>query len=291
MTALAERIRRLRLQAGATAGVAGGAVAPVVPAPPPPQAGVDRSAEVQRLRRLLGMRTAAAAPAPRRPDAETALCGDAVAPGVREVTREIPLPAASHLLPPRWADGVPLARERFLCFDTETTGLAGGSGTRAFMIGAADWRGERLRIRQLYLTAMAGEAAMLDRFAQWLTCDTVLVSYNGRCYDAPLLATRYRLNRRANPLAGLPHVDLLHPVRRAYRGIWENCRLATLERRLLHIVREDDLPGAAAPAAWLSFLRHGKGDDLLRVVEHNRQDLVTLARLLQRLDTRHFALD
>ena len=83
----------------------------------------------------------------------------------------------------------------------------------------------------------------------------MLSSYNGRCYDSPLLKTRYRLARMDDPLSGLDHVDLLFQTRRRYRGRWENCRLATIERELLQIVREDDLPGSEAPAAWLSFLR------------------------------------
>ena len=173
-----------------------------------------------------------------------------------------------------------MARDNLLCFDTETTGLAGGTGTRAFMIGAADWQPGGLRLRQLTITTMAAETGMLRRFAQWLAPDTVLVSYNGKCYDAPLLATRYRLARRPNPLAGLQHVDLLFPSRRRWRGVWENCRLATIEREVLRVVREDDLPGAEAPAAWLEYLRGGSADKLRRVAAHNHQDVVSLSRLV-----------
>ena len=177
----------------------------------------------------------------------------------------------------------PAARERLLFFDTETTGLAGGTGTRAFMVGAADWPAGRLRVRQLWITQLSAEAAMLDAFRGWLAPDTVLVSYNGKSYDAPLLATRYRLARRRNPLDGLPHLDLLHPVRRRYRGTWENCRLATIERQLLRILRDDDLPGSEAPAAFLGYLRGGSAHPLRRVLAHNHQDVVTLAVLLERL--------
>jgi hypothetical protein len=102
-------------------------------------------------------------------------------------------------------------------------------------------------------------------------------------YDAPLLKGRFRMHQHAHPFDELRHVDLLHPVRRAYRGHWENCRLQTIERELLGIVREDDLPGSEAPAAWLSFLRGGSSRNLARVAEHNRQDLITLASLLERL--------
>lgn len=95
---------------------------------------------------------------------------------------------------------------------------------------------------------------MLAEFVRWLTPDTLLASYNGKSYDAPLLRTRYQLARMPDPMAGLGHVDLLYPSRRRYCGIYENCRLATIERQVLKIVREDDLPGSEAPAAWLTYL-------------------------------------
>lgn len=179
----------------------------------------------------------------------------------------------------RWTEPVP--HRQLLHIDTETTGLAGGTGTRAWMIGAADWLADgRFRVRQLTITAIGAEAAMLRTFATWLDTDTVLVSYNGKCYDAPLLATRYRLARLENPLVGHGHLDLLHPVRRHWKGVWANCRLATAERELLGVVREDDLPGAEAPAAWLSYLRGGSAVNIRRVLAHNQQDLKSLAGVL-----------
>jgi uncharacterized protein len=179
----------------------------------------------------------------------------------------------------RWQE--PVAYHRLLHFDTETTGLAGGTGTRAWMIGAADWLADgRFRLRQLTTTTMGAEASMLRAFATWLQPDTVLVSYNGKCYDSPLLKTRYRLARLPDPLMGLGHLDLLHPVRRHWKGVWENCRLATAERELLGVVREDDLPGSEAPAAWLTYLRGGSALNLRRVLAHNAQDLKSLAGVL-----------
>lgn len=179
----------------------------------------------------------------------------------------------------RWTEAV--AHRRLLHIDTETTGLAGGTGTRAWMIGAADWLPDgRFRVRQLTITTIGAEGGMLQLFASWLQPDTVLVSYNGKCYDAPLLATRYRLARLPNPLSGLPHLDLLHPVRRAWKGVWQNCRLATAERELLGVVREDDLPGSEAPTAWLTYLRGGSALNLRRVLAHNLQDLKSLAGLV-----------
>ena len=179
----------------------------------------------------------------------------------------------------RWEE--PVAHSRLLHFDTETTGLAGGTGTRAWMIGAADWLADgRFRLRQLTTTTMGAETAMLQTFAEWLQSDTVLVSYNGKSYDSPLLKTRYRLARLPDPLSGLGHLDLLHPVRRRWKGVWENCRLATAERELLGVVREDDLPGSEAPAAWLTYLRGGSALNLRRVLAHNAQDLKSLAVVL-----------
>jgi uncharacterized protein YprB with RNaseH-like and TPR domain len=189
---------------------------------------------------------------------------------------------------PAWIDAAfakmpGYSAERFRFFDTETTGLAGGAGTRAFQIGMAQWVDHSLLLRQLTMTRLAAESAMLRTFSGWLTPDVVLVSYNGKSYDSPLLTTRYRLSRLPDPLHGLPHLDLLYPTRRHYRGVWENCRLATIERHLLGVVREDDLPGSEAPRAWLEYLRGGSARDLRRVMHHNAQDLRSLALLVVKL--------
>jgi len=269
--------------------MAGSPSALPVPTPEPRRRGTDMDA----LRRLIGLREraipAAAAPVRRASARDRHLPGEEIAPGLHLVEAFLPQAIPTQPLSLAFArreDTV--APQDLLFFDTETTGLAGGTGTRAFMIGAADWhhdaaRGPGLRIRQLMMATMAAEAAMLDTFRGWLAPGTVLSSYNGRCYDAPLLKTRYRLSRRGDPLSALDHVDLLFPTRRRYRGTWENCRLATIERQLLHIVREDDLPGSQAPAAWLHYLRGGDAIDLRRVLAHNHQDVVTLAQLMLRL--------
>ncbi len=206
--------------------------------------------------------------------------GIELAPGLRYTEAHVDWLAPPETVDATFARMEPVHHRRLLHFDTETTGLAGGTGTRAFMIGAADWHEGRFRIRQLTITAMAAETAMLRTFASWLADDTVLVSYNGKCYDSPLLKTRYRLARLPDPLTGLGHLDLLHPVRRHWKGQWENCRLATAERQLLGVVREDDLPGAEAPAAWLAYLRGGSAANLRRVAHHNAQDLKSLAGVL-----------
>jgi uncharacterized protein YprB with RNaseH-like and TPR domain len=243
--------------------------------------GIPAQTSIDYLRNLLRVR----APAPPlvRVDSDRTLPGIEIADGLH--LREAFLP--DDVLPESFCGAFDrkdaLDPARMLFFDTETTGLAGGTGTRAFMIGVADWYDGALRIRQLTMRTMAAENAMLDVFRTWVSPESILVSYNGKCYDAPLLATRYRLARKVNPLAGLAHVDLLYPTRRRYRGVYENCRLATIERQVLRIVREDDLPGSEAPAAWLSFLRGGSAQNLRRVLAHNHQDVISLSRLLRHL--------
>jgi hypothetical protein len=271
-----DRLRTLRRQAGQ--GTSPASARASVPVPVPAAAPRATSAQtIDDLRRLLRVRAPALArPAPDAHD--RALVGEEIVPGLHLVESRHPcepLPARMPLTFARREHDVATADVLF--FDTETTGLAGGTGTRAFMIGAARWTDVGLHVRQWYLTAMAAERDLLAAFADTLAPGTVLASYNGRSYDAPLLAARYRLARMGNPLPACDHVDLLHPVRRRYRGRWENCRLATIERRVLGIVREDDLPGSEAPAAWLRYLRGGSARDLRRVADHNRQDLVSLA--------------
>jgi uncharacterized protein YprB with RNaseH-like and TPR domain len=270
VSALRDRLRGLRAQAGQSA--------------PSPTAAPAHRTTTADLRWLLGVRARSHARATSFPARDRELFGEEIAPGLRYTEERVDWPEPPTHIDTRFArreDTIDPAR--LLHFDTETTGLAGGTGTRAFMIGAADWHAGALRLRQLTITTMAAEPAMLRTFAGWLDPQRVLVSYNGKCYDAPLLATRYRLARLANPLIGLDHLDLLHPVRRHWKGQWENCRLATAERQLLGVLREDDLPGAEAPAAWLTYLRGGPATNLRRVATHNAQDLKSLAGVLLRL--------
>ncbi|MEN1939819.1 ribonuclease H-like domain-containing protein [Luteimonas sp. MJ246] len=244
-------------------------------------AGSARDATIAHLRTLLKIRAPVVSAAPRSID--RALPGDEIAAGLRYHEQWTPWSPGEDVLSLHGIGQDSIAREHLLAFDTETTGLAGGTGTRAFMIGAADWRDGGLRIRQLCITKLAAEEAMLRAFAGWLGEETALVSYNGKSYDRPLLSTRYRLARLPDPVFGRRHIDLLHPVRRRYRGVWANCRLATVEQELLGVLREDDLPGSEAPGAWLGYLRGGSASKLRRVGLHNAQDLRSLCGLLEAL--------
>jgi uncharacterized protein YprB with RNaseH-like and TPR domain len=171
-----------------------------------------------------------------------------------------------------------------VCLDTETSGLAGGTGTWAFITGLMRGNREGWQLRQYLLARLDAEAAYLEAIAAELQGAGLLISYNGLSFDIPLLATRFRLSGQADPLPALPHLDLLTPVRRAYGRIWPNCRLAGVEQRLLGFKRKDDLPGSEAPAAWLAWLRAGEVAPLAGVLRHNRWDLISLAALIPRLN-------
>ena len=168
-------------------------------------------------------------------------------------------------------------QRRNVYIDTETTGLSGGSGTLAFLLGVAAVDGDAIEVTQWLMTRFAAEAAALSAFAETLTDTDRLVSYNGKSYDLPLLLTRFRMQGLQPAFETLAHLDLLHPVRRLFGKRWNDCRLLSVEEQLLGFRRVDDLPGSEAPAAWFRYLREGQTEALIKVVEHNRQDILSLA--------------
>ncbi|NIP71831.1 MAG: hypothetical protein GWO16_01805 [Gammaproteobacteria bacterium] len=176
---------------------------------------------------------------------------------------------------------------RLVFVDTETSGLAGGTGTVVFLLGLARIEDGALQIRQYLLTGFAGEAVLLTESAKWLGNDDTLVSFNGKCFDVPLLAARCRLAGVADPFSTRGHLDLLHPTRRAFNRYWPDCRLGTAEQRLLGFARTDDLPGSEAPQAWLDLLRRGDATRMPGIARHNHRDLVSLAALLPALVDAH----
>ena len=163
--------------------------------------------------------------------------------------------------------------------DTETTGLAGGSGTYAFLVGLGFFQGTDFVVRQYFLRDYPEEDALLEAVAADLTPCRLLVTFNGKAYDWPLLETRFRLNRRPPPLAGVPHLDLLHPARRIWRERLPECSLTTLEAQILGVVRQGDVPGSLIPQRYFDYLRSGDAAPLADVVLHNRMDIVSLVSL------------
>lgn len=188
-----------------------------------------------------------------------------------------------HLLPrllgilPEHRD---ISAERLLFLDTETTGLAGGTGTLVFLLGLAQIRSQALVIRQYLLTRFAGEGALLEEAGHWGDSIDGIVTYNGKSFDIPLLNARCRLAEVEDRFSRLRHIDLLYPIRRAFKSRWEDCSLNTAERKLLKYSRVDDLPGAEAPQAWFDFIQRSDPGRLPAVLKHNYYDLLSLAALL-----------
>ncbi len=173
--------------------------------------------------------------------------------------------------------GFDLRRAVFL--DTETTGLAGGTGTAAFLVGIAYVEGDRLRVRQYFMRDYHEEPALLRGLAADLARFRDVVTFNGKAFDLPLLEARYRLNRERYPLAEARHFDLLHPARRLWKARLESCRLQSLEGSLLSFRRHGDVPGEEIPRIYFDFVRRRDGRAMAKVLDHNRLDVLSLAAL------------
>lgn len=191
---------------------------------------------------------------------------------------------------PELAD-VDVSRALFL--DTETTGLSGGTGTVPFLVGLGWFEDDTFVVEQLLLEQLGEEPPLMARVRERYAQASCLVSFNGKAYDAPLLATRAVLSR-IHDWPQRPHVDLLHLARRSYRRRLDAFRLVELERRVLGFEREHDIDGAEVPSAYWSFLRSSRPSFLVPVIEHNLHDIVALAALLAelvhgyaRVDIRH----
>ena len=168
-------------------------------------------------------------------------------------------------------------RGRALFVDLETTGLAGGAGTYAFLVGCGWFDGGSFRTRQFFLSDFGAEQALLDAVAQAANDAGTVVTYNGKSFDLPLMETRFVLHRRETPFGGLPHVDMLHPARRLWRDDESGCRLIALEQILCGYYREGDVPGFEIPSRYFQYVRSGDARPLEAVLEHNRLDLLSLA--------------
>jgi uncharacterized protein YprB with RNaseH-like and TPR domain len=199
---------------------------------------------------------------------------------------------ALHVLGRAWPGRDPRPYTTSVCFfDLETTGLAGGAGTQAFLVGTAIIEDGGIRVRQFLLPGFQHERALLAMVAQWIAKAGTLVTFNGRTFDVPLIETRYLLHRLAFPFGEMPHLDMLHPA----RGLWkqrptiagpalddESCRLSVLERHLAGYHRIGDVPGFEIPSRYFRFVRMGDVHGLEAVLEHNRIDLISLALVTAR---------
>jgi uncharacterized protein YprB with RNaseH-like and TPR domain len=171
----------------------------------------------------------------------------------------------------------------FVFLDLETTGLSGGAGTYAFLVGCASFSSEgEFVVKQHLMISPVDERAMLGAVARDLESAGALVSFNGKSFDAPVLETRYLFHRLAWPARGLTHVDALHPSRHFW-GESGGCSLTALELQVLGARRIADVSGVEIPARYFQFLRSGDAQPLGAILEHNRRDLLSLAGLTSRL--------
>jgi hypothetical protein len=175
--------------------------------------------------------------------------------------------------------------EQWLFLDTETTGLAGGTGTYAFLVGVAWWDAGGLQVEQFFMRDHTEEHSLLLELAQRLAQRPLLVTFNGKSFDWPLLETRYRMTRSITPCAPHGHLDLLHPARQLWRLRLGSVRLVDLERYVLARDRSSDIPPELIPQVYFDFLRGGGqvSEALLWVFRHNQMDLRGLAALAGRI--------
>lgn len=171
-----------------------------------------------------------------------------------------------------------------LFLDTETTGLSGGTGTYAFLVGLGFFTPSHFVVKQLLMRDYNEELALLHLLGQELETRSTILSFNGKTFDLPLLQTRFTLARFGSSVTNIKnHIDLLHISRRIWRQKLESCSLSSLEENILGVTRSDDIPGFEIPQRYFQFLQTGQGELLQTIVEHNYIDIVSLATLLYRL--------
>jgi len=171
---------------------------------------------------------------------------------------------------------------RCVYLDIETTGLAGGAGTIPFLVALGSFEDGVFHLWQAFLRDPGEEAAALAEVADRIRGARGVVSFFGKSFDRHRLEDKMRLHRIAPPFAEQPHLDLYHPLRRLYRGVFLDGRLATFERELCGVEREGDLPGSFAPLAWFDFLA-GRAHRLEAVFRHNESDVLSLVTLAAHL--------
>ena len=180
----------------------------------------------------------------------------------------------------------PQSARRTVFIDLETTGLSGGAGTVAFLVGCGYFDLGAFQVRQFLLLSHSGERALLAAVAEFFEGADLFVTYNGKTFDVPVMETRWMFHRMEMPSigkeGGVPHFDMLHSARRLWKHDEQGCRLSTLERTLFDVRRVGDVPGLEIPSRFFGFVRSGDPRPLEPVLEHNRIDLVSLAAVTAR---------
>jgi uncharacterized protein YprB with RNaseH-like and TPR domain len=199
----------------------------------------------------------------------------------------LPRSPAPLLLISEWADDARLAElplESFAFLDTETSGLAGGTGTYAFLVGVGRYEGDNFHLVQFFMRDPSEEPALLEALADFLAPCEALVTFNGKAFDAPLLAARYTLHAIPYPLSSFPHLDLLPLARRLWRDRLPSRALKYLEENVLNASRTvEEVPGYEIPYLYFDYLRTADATPLKGVFYHNAMDVVAMAALLSHM--------
>jgi uncharacterized protein YprB with RNaseH-like and TPR domain len=173
--------------------------------------------------------------------------------------------------------------QKALFLDTETTGLSGGTGTFAFMVGLGFFHRDGFSILQFFMRDYSEEKASLSLINELLDSFQFLVTFNGKHYDIPLLETRFILCRMKTKIREMPNFDLLYPSRKIWKGAYDNCRLVTLESQLLGMERGDDVPSEWIPQLYFEYVQTGDAQKITPVFYHNQMDILTMVALAGRI--------
>jgi uncharacterized protein YprB with RNaseH-like and TPR domain len=175
--------------------------------------------------------------------------------------------------------------EDFVFLDTETSGLSGGTGTYAFMVGVGRFEAGEFHLAQFFMRDPGEESALLEALTDFLAPASVMVTYNGKAFDAPLLKTRYRLHDMPVPFNDIVHLDLLPLARRLWRDRLPSRTLKYIEENVLAAPRSsDEVPGYEIPYLYFDYLRSGDARPLMGVFYHNNMDIIALAAMLNHMN-------
>ncbi len=181
--------------------------------------------------------------------------------------------------------------DELLFFDLETTSLSIGTGTYPFLIGVGYLQKDSFVIDQYFMHRFDCEPAILKEVRSSFRAAGIVVTYNGKTFDMPLIKNRYRLNRIPDFPTEIPVVDLLYPCRRMFKNLYGSCSLKVMEERVLGVFRKDDIPGWEIPDVFFSYQKYGETARLAQVVEHNRMDIESMVLLMVALNRFYRALE
>jgi uncharacterized protein YprB with RNaseH-like and TPR domain len=203
--------------------------------------------------------------------------------GLSSLLSDFPFSVISQWARDRRISDLDLSEFAFL--DTETSGLSGGTGTYAFLVGVARFVDGEFRLQQFFMRDPAEEPALLEGLANFLAPCRALITFNGKSFDAPLLTTRYSLHRIPVPYKNYSHIDLLPLARRLWRDRLPSRALKYLEENILGLARStDEVPGYEIPWLYFDYLRTGDARPLGGVFYHNAMDVVAMAALLSHIN-------